>query len=243
MSDDCARISRGPSRAPGRYDVPLSNGAPRIATSTPVRSVWWGSRMNVAGCAKRGLSDDRRCFDFMTDGSSGPSRPSSPTCPASGSRSGRSGRRPSTHSTVVAAMIATESRICQSGGPGWSAIRSSMRNGAAVGTSDNPIASVLSGARRMAAQVNSGTIRKMQRRRHHVLRVLEVRARRADGDEDRAEQQHRHQQEEQEPADHRGGDRIAVPVAVPPSRGRRRDRSTPAAATRRRTPISLPIIS
>ena len=39
MSEDCARISRGPSRAPERYDVPLSNGTPSIATSTPVRSV------------------------------------------------------------------------------------------------------------------------------------------------------------------------------------------------------------
>ena len=59
MSDDCARISRGPSRAPERYDVPLSNGTPSIATSTPVRSVWCGSRMNVAGCANRGLFPNR----------------------------------------------------------------------------------------------------------------------------------------------------------------------------------------
>ena len=36
MSDDCARISRGPSRAPGRYDAPPSNGTPRIATSRPL---------------------------------------------------------------------------------------------------------------------------------------------------------------------------------------------------------------
>jgi hypothetical protein len=39
ISDDCARISRGPSRAPDRYEVPLSYGTPSIATSTPRRSV------------------------------------------------------------------------------------------------------------------------------------------------------------------------------------------------------------
>ena len=64
MSDDCARTSRGPSRAPDRYDVPLSNGMPTIATSTPAGSGRCGSRMNVAGCAKRGLFEESRWIDL-----------------------------------------------------------------------------------------------------------------------------------------------------------------------------------
>ena len=60
MSDDCERISRGPSRAPGRYEVPPSNGTPTIATSRPRGFSTCGSRMNVAGCANRGDLNDSR---------------------------------------------------------------------------------------------------------------------------------------------------------------------------------------
>ena len=50
---------------PERYEVPLSNGTPRMATSTPARSVRCGRRMNVAGCANRGLLPESSCFDFI----------------------------------------------------------------------------------------------------------------------------------------------------------------------------------
>ena len=38
-----SRIARGPNRAPGRWDVPSSNGAPTTATSTPRRRISSGS--------------------------------------------------------------------------------------------------------------------------------------------------------------------------------------------------------
>ena len=41
-----SRIARGPKRVPGRYEMPSSNGAPRIATSAPASSA--GSR--TSGC-------------------------------------------------------------------------------------------------------------------------------------------------------------------------------------------------
>src|SRR4030095_15362405 len=60
MSDDWLRTSRGPSRAPGRYDVPPSKGTPTMATSSPCGSSTCGSRMKVAGCAKRGEVNEPR---------------------------------------------------------------------------------------------------------------------------------------------------------------------------------------
>src|SRR6185436_5173278 len=59
---------------------------------------------------------------------------------------------------VVAAVSATESAICQIGGPGGSMMRSSIRNGVAVGKSDRPMAIGLSGALMIANHVIHGSI-------------------------------------------------------------------------------------
>src|SRR5262245_4415143 len=54
MIADWLRISRGPIRAPARYDFPPSYGMPRIATSRSAAVRWCGRRMNVAIWEKRG---------------------------------------------------------------------------------------------------------------------------------------------------------------------------------------------
>src|SRR5215831_7916701 len=51
---DWARISRGPKRAPVRYEVPPSNGTPSSATSKAPSSRLWGRRMKVGIPPKRG---------------------------------------------------------------------------------------------------------------------------------------------------------------------------------------------
>src|SRR5215472_8290093 len=54
-SREPCRTADGPNRAPGRYDVPLSNGTPTTATSQRVTSSRRGSIANVGGPAKRGV--------------------------------------------------------------------------------------------------------------------------------------------------------------------------------------------
>src|SRR4051812_10115703 len=59
---------------------------------------------------------------------------------------------PAAHTTATAvhAMVRTDTATCHIGGPGWREIRSSIRNGAAVGTSESTVAIVPSGARSTA---------------------------------------------------------------------------------------------
>jgi len=52
---DPAIDADGPNRAPGRYEVPLSNGTPATATSQRLTSSRRGSSANVGGPAKRGV--------------------------------------------------------------------------------------------------------------------------------------------------------------------------------------------
>src|SRR5262245_43669191 len=52
---DMSRTCRGPWRGPGLLVVPPSHGTPKMAMSTSAGSVTIGSRMNVAGPAKRGV--------------------------------------------------------------------------------------------------------------------------------------------------------------------------------------------
>src|SRR5688500_6935823 len=61
-----------------------------------------------------------------------------------------------TTTTVAATTIANDTRTCHSGGPGWIAMRSSIRKGADVGSIDSTTDSVLSGARMTADHVTSG---------------------------------------------------------------------------------------
>jgi hypothetical protein len=49
-------MARGPNRAPGLFDVPISSGTPMKPTSTPSADSREGSRIIVAGPAKRGIS-------------------------------------------------------------------------------------------------------------------------------------------------------------------------------------------
>jgi hypothetical protein len=56
MRVDMLRISRGPSRAPGRFVVPPSKGTPINAISISVGRLTCGSRMNVAGLEYLGTS-------------------------------------------------------------------------------------------------------------------------------------------------------------------------------------------
>src|SRR5436190_22145713 len=55
-SADSARIWRGPKRAPARFDVPMSSGTPTNAASRPAADDAAGSRIIVAGPAKRGIA-------------------------------------------------------------------------------------------------------------------------------------------------------------------------------------------
>ena len=54
---DTLRMPSGPKRAPDRYTTAPSVGTPTTATSTPSRSRTCGSRMNVRGPEKRGISN------------------------------------------------------------------------------------------------------------------------------------------------------------------------------------------
>jgi len=60
MSDDWWRISRGPSASRCGRTCRSRTAPPTMATSTPARSTRCGSRMNVAGWAKRGETKDER---------------------------------------------------------------------------------------------------------------------------------------------------------------------------------------
>ncbi len=55
-SAEADRIASGPNRGPGRKLVPVSNGIPTAAASTPSSSVTCGSRMKVLIPAKRGIT-------------------------------------------------------------------------------------------------------------------------------------------------------------------------------------------
>jgi hypothetical protein len=55
-SADSARIWRGPKRAPARLEVPMSNGTPMKAASSPSGDAAAGNRIIVASPAKRGIS-------------------------------------------------------------------------------------------------------------------------------------------------------------------------------------------
>ena len=50
-----ARICRGPNLAPERLEVPMSNGTPTKAASSPLAEDTAGSRIMVAGPPKRGI--------------------------------------------------------------------------------------------------------------------------------------------------------------------------------------------
>src|SRR3954469_24229247 len=65
---------------------------------------------------------------------------------------------PAAHTMATAAhvMLTTDTATCHIGGPGCREIRSSIRNGAAVGTSERTVAIVPSGARSTAPAVNTG---------------------------------------------------------------------------------------
>jgi hypothetical protein len=51
---DASRMAEGPNLALGRKDVPVSNGTPKTATSAPLSSFPWGSRIYVLTPLKRG---------------------------------------------------------------------------------------------------------------------------------------------------------------------------------------------
>src|SRR5882724_6501842 len=55
MRQDSARICRGPKRAPGRFEVPMSNGTPTKQASSPAALGRLGRRIIVAGPPKRGI--------------------------------------------------------------------------------------------------------------------------------------------------------------------------------------------
>ena len=55
ISTDSARMARGPKRAPGRLEVPMSRGTPTTATSSWSSGVFAGKRMKVAMPPKRGI--------------------------------------------------------------------------------------------------------------------------------------------------------------------------------------------
>src|SRR4051812_1161621 len=67
---------------------------------------------------------------------------------------------PAAHTTTTAvhAMVTTDTATCHIGGPGCREIRSSIRNGAAVGISESTVAIVPSGARSTAPAVKTGII-------------------------------------------------------------------------------------
>src|SRR5690348_13767331 len=87
-SREPCRTAAGPNRAPGRYDVPLSNGTPTTATSQELTSSRRGSRANVGGPAKRGV------LLASIGPRMGAGSPVAPGWPASLSVTGRSISRP-----------------------------------------------------------------------------------------------------------------------------------------------------
>src|SRR5688572_15970670 len=73
-----SRTARGPKRAPGRYVVPPSNGAPQIITSTSRGSSCCGSRRNVGTPANRGtcrVGIGRKLFVDLIERARGESPP------------------------------------------------------------------------------------------------------------------------------------------------------------------------
>ena len=154
--------------------------------------------------------------------------------------------RPAAHTAanVVTSISATDSRICQTGGPGPQRDPQQHQERRRGREQRQRQRELPSGAR---STERPGEHRDIMSSITGVIMFCEsLRSLHAApiGDEDRAEDQHRHRQEEQEPAGHRRRDAPRVaPVVLAPPPARRRCRWPPAAATRRRMPISLPIIS
>ncbi len=63
-----------------------------------------------------------------------------------------------TQTTTVARVSNTESRTCQRGGPGWSAIRRNISMGVAGGKREMAVEKVLSGFWRTRIQVSMGNM-------------------------------------------------------------------------------------
>ena len=121
----------------------------------------------------------------------------------------------------------TERAPARAAGPAASPVRSIIANGVIVGNSDSPTASADSGARITTNEPRYARITRHHRRLHHALRVLEIRARRSERQEDRPEHQRGADQEHQEPADQ---DRIDQIRTAEPKR------RVDAAAESRRAP-------
>src|SRR5258706_4064045 len=101
--------------------------------------------MNVAGCANRGLFLESSCLDFMRHSTFDVRHsalthfhisPSVGAFPCISSPVRKILPAAWTRATAVAPVTTTDTRICHIGGPGAIAMRSSIKNGVAVGKND-----------------------------------------------------------------------------------------------------------